>query len=149
MASEIINRLQEDIKAAMKAREKETLLALRTLMSEIKNLSINERRELDDADVASVIAKAIKQRQDSIEQFKKGNRDDLVAREQQQVDLYRKYQPQQLERSDIEKIVAEAIAATGVTTKKEMGRVMKEVMPQVKGRADGKLVNQIVSEKLA
>jgi uncharacterized protein YqeY len=149
MASQIMTRLQEDIKAAMKAQEKDTLLALRTLMSEIKNLSINERRELEDPDVAAVIAKAIKQRQDSIEQFKMGRRDDLVAREQEQIDLYKKYQPEQLARSDIEKIVGEAIAATGATTKKEIGAVMKEVMPRVKGRADGKLVNQIVSEKLA
>ncbi len=148
MASQIMIRMQEDIKAAMKAGQKESLLAMRTLLSEIKNLSINERRELDDTDVAGVIAKSIKQREESIEHFRKGGREDLVEREQQQIELYKNYLPKQLQRCEIEAIVAEAIAQTGAATKKDMGKVMKAIMPQVKGRADGKLVNQVVSEKL-
>ena len=148
MASEIQNRIQENIKAAMKAGRKEELLALRTLMSEIKNLAINERRELEDGDVAQVIAKAIKQRQDSIEQFTKGGRDDLARREQEQIDLYKNYQPRQLDRADLEPIIAGAIEQTGASSKKDMGKVMKEVMARVKGQADGKLVNIMVAEKL-
>ncbi|MBD3390608.1 MAG: GatB/YqeY domain-containing protein [Chitinivibrionales bacterium] len=143
-----MNRIQEDIKIAMKAGKKDDLLALRTLLSEIKNLGINERRELSDEDVAAVIAKAIKQRRDSIEQFKNGGRHDLAAKEQEQIDLYTAYRPAQLERAEIEQIVAKAIADTGASSRKQMGMVMQQVMPQVKGRADGALVNRIVSEKL-
>lgn len=149
MASELRNKLLADIKSAMKAREKEKLLALRTLNAEIKNLAIERRKEeLDDSDVASVVAKAIKQRQDSIEQFKAAGREDLAAKEQAQIDLYKDYQPQQLDTAEIEKIVSTAIEETQAEGKKDMGKVMKVVMPQVRGRADGKVVNQIVAGKL-
>jgi uncharacterized protein len=148
MPSTILDTLLSDIKAAMKAQEKDRLLALRTLHSEIKNLELIEQKELNDGNVAGVVAKAIKQRMESIEQFKAANRNDLVEKEQAQADIYKKYLPAQLSKEEIEAIVAAAIAEAGAQGKQDMGKVMKIVMPQVKGRADGKLVNEIVAQKL-
>ncbi|MFP4417115.1 MAG: GatB/YqeY domain-containing protein [Fibrobacterota bacterium] len=149
MSSSILQALMLDIKQAMKERQQEKLLALRTLHSEIKNLQINERRELSDADIGAVIGKAIKQRNDSIEQFKNAGRDDLAQKEQFQIGLYRQYLPKQLEKEEIEKLVEEVILKTGASGKKDMGAVMKELMPLVKGRADGKVVSSIVNQKLS
>ena len=148
MPSSILDALLADIKVAMKAQEKDRLLALRTLHSEIKNLELIEQKELNDANVAGVVAKAIKQRMESIEQFKAANRNDLVEKEQAQADIYKKYLPAQLTKEEIEAIVAAAIAEAGAQGKQDLGKVMKIVMPQVKGRADGKLVNEIVAQKL-
>ena len=148
MASALLDQLLDDIKTAMKSREKEKLSALRFLHAEIKNVGINERREPTDEDVLNVIGRLVKQRQEAIEQFQKGGRDDLVAQESFQLDVYRAYQPEQLSETEIAELVEQAIAATGASGKKDMGNVMKAVMPQVKGRAEGKVVNAIVSQKL-
>ncbi len=148
MASELLDQLLGDIKTAMKSREKDKLSALRFLHAEIKNVEINERRELTDDDVLNVIGRMVKQRQDAIEQFQKGGRDDLVAQETFQLDVYRTYQPAQLSEDEIAELVEQAIVATGASGKKDMGNVMKAVMPQVKGRAEGKVVNAIVGQKL-
>jgi uncharacterized protein YqeY len=148
MPSAILDTLLADIKAAMKAQEKDKLLALRTLHSEIKNLELIEQKELNDANIAGVVAKAIKQRAESIEQYKTANRQDLVATEQFQLELFKKYLPAQLTKEEIEGIVARAVAEAGALGKQDMGKVMKLVMPQVKGKADGKLVNEIVAAKL-
>jgi uncharacterized protein YqeY len=149
VSSELLDRLLADIKTAMKERDSQKLEALRFLHSEIKNVGINERREPTDDDVATVVAKAIKARQEVIEQSRAGGRDDIVAKEEYQMGLYRSYQPKQLSPEEVEALVDEAIRSTGASGKKEMGKVMKELMPKVKGRADGKLVNTIVSQKLA
>jgi uncharacterized protein YqeY len=148
MASTMLDQILDDIKTAMKAQEKEKLMALRLLHSEIKNVGINERRDPTDEDTLNVISRLIKQRQEAIEQFKQGGRDDLVAKDAFQLEVYRSYQPEQLTEDEIAALVDEAIAATGASSKKEMGSVMKILMPQVKGRADGKVVNTIVSQKL-
>lgn len=148
MGSSILECILADIKEAMKSKDNETLVTLRTLHSEIKNIEINTRKKITDEDVASVIAKGIKQRQDAVEQFEKGGRNDLVDKEQKQIVLYTKYQPKQLNRSEIEELVAKIIAETGAETKKDMGTVMKNLMPLVKGKADGKLVSEIVNTKL-
>jgi hypothetical protein len=148
MASELLDQLLDDIKTAMKSRDKDKLSALRFLHAEIKNVGINERREPTDEDVLNVIGRMVKQRQEAIEQFQKGGRDDLVAQEAFQLDVYRAYQPEQLSEDEIAVLVEQAIAATGASGKKDMGNVMKAVMPQVKGRAEGKVVNAIVSQKL-
>jgi uncharacterized protein len=148
MPSSILDALLTDIKVAMKAQEKDRLLALRTLHSEIKNLELIEQKELNDGNVAGVVAKAIKQRMESIEQFKAANRNDLVEKEQAQADIYKKYLPAQLTKEEIESVVAAAVAEAGAQGKQDLGKVMKIVMPQVKGRADGKLVNEIVAQKL-
>lgn len=149
MSSEILEQILTDIKDAMKSKNSEKLLTLRTLHSEIKNVGINERKEITDEDVATVIAKGIKIRLEAIEQFKKGDRNDLVEKEQAQIEIYKNYQPKQLSPAEIEEIVSRAISDTGATALKEMGNVMKAVMPLVKGKADGKLVNQVVKDKLS
>jgi uncharacterized protein YqeY len=149
MSSTVLDRILADVKAAMKAGDKERVLTLRTLHAEINNRAIQERRELTDEDVAAVLQKAVKQRMDSIEQFRDGGRDDLVARETAQLEILREYLPRQMDRPQIEALVDRVIADTGASGKKDLGRVMKALMPEVRGRADGKLVNRIVAEKLA
>jgi uncharacterized protein YqeY len=144
MASAVMDQLLADIKEAMKAHASETLMALRTLHAAIKDQTVNAGVEVTDEAVASVVAKAIKQRVDAIEQFQAANRQDLVDKEQKQVELYRKYQPKQLDRAEIEALVRQCIAESGAASKKEMGKVMQLLMPKVKGCADGKLVNQVV-----
>ena len=148
MSTEIIDRLQDDIKVAMKARESEKLEALRFLYSEIKNVGINEGRELTDDDALVVVGRLIKQRQESVEQFKKGGREDLVAREEMGINLYREYLPPQLSVEELKAIVAEAVEETSAAGLKDMGKVMKVLMPRVKGLAEGKVVNEVVREQL-
>jgi len=144
MASELMDQLLADIKTAMKAQEPETVVALRTLNAAIKDQTVNVGVEVTDEAVAAVVSKAIKQRTDAIEQFKAAGRQDLADKEQAQIDLYRKYQPKQLDRAEIEVLVRQCIAESGAANKKEMGKVMKLLLPKVKGCADGKLVNQVV-----
>ena len=144
MASEFMDQLMADIKTAMKAQASETLVALRTLHAAIKDQTVNAGVEVTDEVVAAVVAKAIKQRTDAIEQFAAAGRQDLVDKEQKQVGLYRKYQARQLDRAEIEALVRQCIAESGAASKKEMGKVMQLLMPKVKGCADGKLVNQVV-----
>jgi uncharacterized protein len=148
MASALLDRILSDIKVTMKAQDKDKLLALRLLHAEIKNRAIDERREATDDDVLAVLTRLIKQRQEAIEHFQKGGRPDLVANETFQLDLYRVYQPAQLTEDEIGELVDQAIAATGASSKKDLGKVMQILMPQVKGRAEGKVVNTIVSQKL-
>lgn len=148
MASAILERLLADIKLAMKARESERLETLRFLHAEIKNFEVNERKEPTDDEVAAIVGKAIKSRQDSIEQFQAGGREDLVAREQAQLKICKAYQREQLGEAEIEALVDEVIEQTGAAGKKDTGKVMKELMPRVKGKADGRMVSAIVGRKL-
>lgn len=148
MSTELIDQLQSDIKVAMKAREGEQVEALRFLFSEIKNVGINERRDPTDEDALAVIGRLIKQRHESIELFEKGGREDLVAKEKLGIGLYQQYLPPQFSVEELSEIVAEAVAETCATGIKDMGKVMKALMPRVKGRADGKAVNAVVKEKL-
>lgn len=144
MVSKMMEQLMADIKEAMKAQQSEAVLALRTLHAAVKDQTVNAGVEVTDEAIATVVGKAIKQRIDAIEQFKAAGRQDLVDKEQKQVDLYRKYQPKQLDRAEIEALVRQCIAESGASSKKEMGKVMALLMPKVKGCADGKLVNQVV-----
>lgn len=137
-------QLQQDIKQAMKEKDTVKLSTLRLLMAEIKNKEIDAGKELEESDILSLIQKAAKQRKESIEQYKKGGRDELAAKEEQELRLLESYLPQQLSREELAAIIKEAIAKCGATSPKEMGKVMKEVMPAVKGRADGKEVNALV-----
>ena len=149
MASVVMDQLMADIKEAMITKNSEALLALRTLHAAIKDQTVNAGIEITDEIVTSVVGKAIKQRLDAIEQFTTAARQDLIDTEQKQIDLFRKYQPKQLDRAEIEVFVKACIAESGATTKKEMGKVMALLMPKVKGRSDGKLVNQVVQSLLA
>lgn len=148
MPTQIVNRILEDIKHAMKAQDKEKLLALRTLHSDMKNVAINEKRELNDEVAALVLARSVKSLAEAIEQFKAGGREDIVAKETARLNLYKGYQPQQMGEAAIEALVEKVIKETGAAGKKDIGLVMKALMPQVKGMADGKLVNSMVMRKL-
>ena len=148
MSSKLLDDLLADIKGAMKTRENDKLTALRTLHAQIKDATTNAGKEVSDGEVAVIVAKAIKQRLDAAEQFKQGARQDLADRELMEAELFKKYQPQQLGQAEIEELVRKAIVETGASGRKEMGKVMSVLMSQVKGRADGKLVNQIVQALL-
>lgn len=144
-------QLTADMKEAMKAKEagKQRLSVIRLVRGAVRQLEIDGKKELGDEDVLGVISKEAKQRRDAIEEFKKGGRDDLVAAAEAEIAILMEYLPKQLSKDEIKALVQEAIAASGATSPKDMGKVMKELMPKVKGRADGKLVNEIVKELLA
>ena len=145
------DKLTADMKDAMKAREagKLRLSVIRLVRGAIRQQEIDGQKELSDEDVLGVISKEVKQRRDSIEDFQKGGRDDLVAEAAAEIAVLMEYLPQQLSEDEVRSLVKEAIAASGAASPKDMGKVMKELMPKVKGRADGKLVNEIVKELLA
>ncbi len=143
------DRLIQDMKEAMKARDQLRLSTLRLLISEIKNKEIDAKGELKDEDILTIIQKAVKQRQDSIAQYEKGGRQDLADKEKAELEILKAYLPEELSREEILEIIDQAIAATGASSPKEMGKVMREVMPKVKGRADGKVVNELVRKRLA
>lgn len=144
----IKERISEDTKNAMKSGDKAKLAALRMLHSAIRKKEIDDRVDLDDASVCKIIATLVKQRQDSIEQFKAGNRPDLVEKETAELQLLQAYLPKQLSQEELVKIVEASIKEAGASTQKDMGAVMKVLMPRVTGLADGKLVNQLVRERL-
>jgi len=129
-------RITEDMKAAMRSGEKDRLSCIRMLQAGIQQREVDERIELDDAQVLSVIDKMIKQRRESVTQFQAGNRADLVAKESAEIELLTGYLPAQLAASDLDALIKEAIAATSATSMKEMGKVMGWLKPKVQGRAD-------------
>ncbi len=143
------DKVQDDIKTAMKAREAERLAALRLLLAAMKQREIDERITLDDAGVVSVIEKMIKQRKDSIAQFEKAARQDLADKEKFEVSVLEAYLPQQLSPAEIEAAVAEAIAASGAKGPQDMGKVMGALKPRLAGRADMGRVSGLVKAKLA
>ncbi len=149
MSSPLLDQLMADIKDAMKTQAQTKLVALRTLHSEVKNATVNAGKDPTDEAVVQVVAKAIKQRQDAATQYRAAAREDLAIKEDAEIEIFRRYQPQQLDRPAVETIVRAAIAELGVTSKKEMGRVMQAILPKVKGRADGKMVNEIVQALLS
>lgn len=141
--------ISNDMKTAMKARDADTVSALRMVNSALKNLEIEVRpKELTDDDVIGVLKKLSKQRKDSIEQFQKAGRDDLVASEQKELSVLEKYLPEQMSEAQITEIVAAVIAETGAASIKDMGKVMGAVTQRTQGAADNKLVSQIVKSKL-
>ena len=144
----IKDRLKSDLITAMKARDELKVSTLRLVSSSIKNREIDERKELDDEAVLAVLITAGKQRRESIEQYEKGGRPDLADKEKAELAIIQTYMPQQLSRDEVAAIVKETIAETGAAGAKDMGKVMKALMPKVKGKADGKLVNELVKEIL-
>ncbi len=141
-------KIMADMKEAMKAKDMIKVSTLRLLLSEIKNKEIDKKGELTDEEIYALIQKAVKQRKESIEQYRFGGRNDLVQKEETELKILESYLPEQLSEEELERIIEEAIKETGATTMKDMGKVMKIVMPKVKGRADGKIVNEMVKKKL-
>ena len=144
-------RIDSDLKEAMKAREAARLGVLRMLKSALKNAAIEKHGvggQLDDAEAMAVLRKHAKQRQDSIESFEKGDRPDLAAKEKDELEMLNAYLPKQLGAGEIAKLVAEAIAEAGATSKAQMGAVMKLLQAKAAGRADGKALSQEVQRQL-
>ena len=129
-------RITEDMKAAMRSGEKDRLSCIRMLQAGIKQREVDERIELGDADVLSVIEKMIKQRKESVAQFQAGNRADLVAKESAEIALLSGYLPAQLGEAELATLIREAVASTGASSMKDMGKVMVALKPKVQGRAD-------------
>ncbi len=142
-------QIDSDLKNAMKSGEKDKVSALRMLMAAIKNKQIDKRPEpLTENDVQDAVRSLIKQRRDSIEQFAKGGRQDLVDKETAEVAVLEVYLPQQLPREEVERMVREAVAQTGAQSAKDMGKVMKALVPVIAGRADNKLLSELVKNAL-
>ena len=142
-------KITEDMKAAMRAREAARLSTIRMLLAAIKQREVDERIELTDADVLSIIDKMIKQRRDSIAQFEAGKREDLAAAERAEVAVLGAYLPKQMSEAEIDAAVAEAIAATGAAGPAGIGKVMAVVKPKLAGRADMAVVASRIKAKLA
>ena len=141
-------KINEDMKAAMKARESEKLGAIRLLQAALKQKEVDERVTLTDDMVLAIIEKMLKQRKDSIEQYTAGNRLDLVAKEQFEVGVLSAYMPAQLSDADVALILDKVIVETGATSPKDMGKVMNALRPKVAGRADMGKLSAMVKAKL-
>lgn len=144
----IKEQVAEDMKAAMKSGEKIKLGAVRMLHAAIRKKEIDDRVELDDAGVTKLVSSLVKQRHESIEQFKAGNRQDLVDKESAELQCLQAYLPQQLSQDELKVLIDSTIQECNAKTQKDIGLVMKTLMPKTTGRADGKLVNQLVRERL-
>lgn len=145
------DRLTEDMKQAMKDKEagKLKLSVIRMVRSAAKNIEIDRHKELDDNELLDVVAKEVKLRKDSLDEFRKANRPDLVATLEQEIAILMEYLPEQMTEAEVRALVTQAVTDAQATSSKDMGKVMTLLMPKVKGRADGKLVNSLVKELLS
>lgn len=142
--SELKQRITEDMKTAMRAKEKDKLMTIRNILAVIKQQEVDTREELDDTAVLAIIDKLAKQRRESIAQFSEAGRDDLVAQEELELGFIQDYLPEPLSDAEVEKLVADAIASTGAESMKDMGKVMAQIKPAAQGRADmGKISGMI------
>ena len=144
----LLDKINTDLKAAMRAKEELRLLVLRTLLSSINYAEIAKQKKLDDGGIIEVIGKEIKQRRESIEAFDKGNRPDLSAKEKAELAILQEYMPAQMTREEITAIIEKVIAEVGPKGLGDKGKVMQKLMPQVKGKANGNEVNSIVTDLL-
>jgi uncharacterized protein YqeY len=142
------DKIDADTKDALKSGAKDKVSTLRMLNAALKNKQIDKRRPLTEEEVIETVRSLIKQRKDSIEQFAKGGRQDLVDKETAEVAVLETYLPQQLAREELEVMVRDAISQTGAQGARDMGKVMKALIPMVGGRADGKLVSELVKNAL-
>jgi len=150
---DILKKINEDLVASMKSKEEGSALrttTLRMIKSAIKNVEIAKRGKgkLTEEDILGVLSTMVKQRKESAEQYQKANRNDLAEKENKEISIIQEYLPKQLTPEELDEIIKSAIKETGVSGMKEMGKLMKELMPRVKGKADGKLVNQRIKEIL-
>ena len=141
--------LQEELKAAMKAKDKATLTGLRNIIGKLKAQRIDKGEDLTDQECINILQSSVKQLKDSIEQYEKGGRDDLAKVEAFELKLIEKYLPEQLSEEEIQILVQKTIKSTGAKSMQDMGRVMGSVMKNLAGAVDGKVVQKIVQEKLS
>jgi uncharacterized protein len=145
----LMERISADMTTAMRGRDQVRLMPLRMAKAALMNREVEKGRALDEAEAQQVVASLIKQRRDSVEQFTAGGRPELAARETAEIAVLEAYVPPPLDPAEVERAVDEAVRETGATAAKDMGRVMKAVMPRLAGRgADGRVVNEIVRRKL-
>lgn len=145
----LIEQIQKDLKKSMKARDGNRISVLRLLLSSIKNREIEKKDALDDEEVLAEITSSAKRRRESIEAFTEGGRTDLVKKEEAELAILQEYLPAQLSSDEIRGVVLEVVEAVGAMTASDLGKVMKELMPRLRGKADGKRVNEIVLEVLS
>ena len=142
-------RLAEDLKSAMKNKDNIRKNAVQMVRAGVLQIEKDKKITLDDDGVLDVIAKQLKQRRDSLPDYETSGREDLIAELKKEIDVLMEYLPEQLTREELEKIVSDAVAVTGASGMKDMGKVMAEVMPKTKGRADGKIINEIAKGLLS
>jgi uncharacterized protein YqeY len=142
------DQLTADMKAAMKGGEKDRLTVIRLVLADIKRAEVDGRKELDEAGLLAVVEKAVKQRRDSVEQFTKGGRDDLAAKEQAEIEVLSGYLPEQLSEAEIDALVDDVVAATGAESIRDMGKVMGAIKSKAAGKADMGTVSARVKARL-
>ncbi len=142
------SRIQEDIKHAMRARDRERISVLRMVSAAIKQVEVDTREDLDDAGVNAVLDKMAKQRRESLEQYEKAGRDDLAAQERYELEVLAEYLPEPLDEAELAQLVDEAIGSTGASGMQDMGAVMGFLKPRVQGRADMKALSGVVRARL-
>jgi len=141
-------RIQQHIKEAMRAKDKQRLGAIRLITAAIKQREVDERIELDDTQVIAVLDKMAKQRRESISQFEKASRDDLIAQENFELELIQSYLPEQLGEDEINALIGDALQSTGAASIKDMGKVMGQLKPKLQGRADMATVSALIKARL-
>jgi len=146
--SELKNRITDDVKAAMRGQDKSRLAVLRLITAAIKQREVDERVELDNAQVLGVLEKMVKQRRDSIEQYSKASRQELADKEAAEIEIIQAYMPAQLDEAELKALIDEAIAASGAASMKDMGKVMGQLKPKVQGRADMGAVSARIKARL-
>jgi uncharacterized protein YqeY len=144
----LAERLNEDMKQAMKSGEKFRLQTIRMVRASIKNQEIELRRALDDNELLNIMSRELKQRRDSLQDFERGGREDLVSNVKAEIEIISEYLPRQLTEEEVKAIVVQTMQETGASSKADLGKLMGALMPKVKGIADGKLVNAIVQQSL-
>ena len=141
-------KLQEDLKSSMKNKDAIKKSVITLIRSSIKQYEVDNRVELGDEEIVDLIAKQLKQTRDSREEFAKAGRDDLVSKAEAEIEVLKEYLPQQLSEEELNEIVISTISELGATSMKDMKNIMSSIMPKVKGRADGKLINELVKKNL-
>ncbi len=142
-------RLLEEMKQAMKTGDKLRLSTIRMIRSALKNKEIELRKKLEDEESAKVIQAMVRKGEESVDQFQLGGRTDLVEKEKKEIEILKSFLPQPLSQEEVLKIIEQSIQETQASSSKDIGKVMKSVMPKIAGKADGKLINQLVKEKLS
>ena len=147
--SELKKRLQNDLKTAMKEKDTFKRDVIRFVMSAIKQIEVDERKELSDADIEAILVKQIKQRNDAIAQFKEGGRDDLVEKNEKELTILKSYLPEPMSEEEVREVLKAIVAETGAESMKDMGKVMGAAKAKIGSRAEGRLINQIAKELLS
>ncbi|MGN7177387.1 hypothetical protein BK139_06020 [Paenibacillus sp. FSL R5-0490] len=145
----LLERLNEDMKQAMRNKEKEKLTVIRMIKASLQNEAIKLGEDLNEEQELTVLSREVKQRKDSLHEFEKAGREDLVEKIRTELQYVELYMPKQLSEDEVSKIVAETVAETGASSKADMGKVMAAIMPKVKGKADGSLINKLVQQQLS